>query len=604
MILTEMVFPEMSFADLSPLANHLWQSTLCATAISFLTLVLRKNRAAVRYWLWLAASVKFLVPFSLLVSMGSQLQFGWRTAPAVVPPPQWSSIVENIGRPFSVSTPALQAATPPASDLIPAILFSIWLSGFAASITLWFRSWRRMRAARKGAIPLALDLPIPVMSCSTRVEPGVFGVRKPVLLLPEGITDRLTPSQFNAIVTHEMCHVRRRDNLTAAIHMLVETVFWFHPLVWWIRARLVEERERACDEAVLQSGSDAEVYAEGILNVCKFYIESPLTCVSGISGSDLKKRIVRIMTGDVVRNLDFSKKALLSMTGLMAIGVPVVLGLVTTQPRIFAQLLQSEGAPTQSFEVASIKQSRAGDDMVQIFMTRGKFTTKGKTTKAVIEFAYDIKSDNQLSGGPSWINSEKYDIEAKEEDSVAERLEKLPLEEHANQVRLMVQALLAERFGLKVSHETKDLPVYALVVAKNGPKLTQAMAPVPSPGTTPPNPKMFIRIMGPGQLSGTNIGIGDLANILSQRPELGRLVIDQTGLKGNYDWILTWTPEQSTPMFKGDEGSPPSANTPAPDSSGPSIFAAVQEQLGLRLEPRKGPVETLVIDTIEKPSEN
>ena len=91
----------------------------------------------------------------------------------------------------------------------------------------------------------------------------MFGVLKPVLLLPEGITDRLTPAQLNAVLAHEMCHVRRRDNLTAAIHMLVEAIFWFYPLVWWIRARLVEERERACDEAVLQSGSDAEVYAEG-----------------------------------------------------------------------------------------------------------------------------------------------------------------------------------------------------------------------------------------------------------------------------------------------------------------------------------------------------
>jgi beta-lactamase regulating signal transducer with metallopeptidase domain len=94
----------------------------------------------------------------------------------------------------------------------------------------------------------------------------------------------------------EMCHVRRRDNLTAANHMVVEAAFWFYPLVWWIRARLVEEREQACDEAVLQSGSDAEVYAEGILNVCKFYVESPLACVSGISGADLRKRVVRIMT--------------------------------------------------------------------------------------------------------------------------------------------------------------------------------------------------------------------------------------------------------------------------------------------------------------------
>ena len=109
--------------------------------------------------------------------------------------------------------------------------------------------------------------------------------------------------------------------------MLVEAVFWFYPLVWWIRARLVEERERACDEAVLQSGSDAEVYAESILNVCKFYVESPLACVSGISGSDLKKRIIRIMTWRAASQLSFSRKLLLA-TALIAIVIgPVVFGI-------------------------------------------------------------------------------------------------------------------------------------------------------------------------------------------------------------------------------------------------------------------------------------
>ncbi len=117
----------------------------------------------------------------------------------------------------------------------------------------------------------------------------MFGIFRPVLLLPEGITERLTAAQLEAILAHELCHVRRRDNLTAAIHMVVETVFWFHPLVWWIRARLIDERERACDEEVLRLGSEAEVYAESILEACKLYLESPLACVSGVTGSDLEE---------------------------------------------------------------------------------------------------------------------------------------------------------------------------------------------------------------------------------------------------------------------------------------------------------------------------
>jgi uncharacterized protein (TIGR03435 family) len=130
--------------------------------------------------------------------------------------------------------------------------------------------------------------------------------------------------------------------------------------------------------------------------------------------------------------------------------------------------------------------------------------TEAETIKEVIEFAYDIKSDNRLSGGPNWINSEKYDIEAKEEDSPVERLEKLPADQYIGPVRLMVQGLLADRFKLKVRCETKELPVYALVLAKNGPKLKQtAVNPTAADGANPSSPKEFrgIRMVGRGQLS-------------------------------------------------------------------------------------------------------
>src|ERR1019366_6980863 len=149
---------------------------------------------------------------------------------------------------------------------------------------------------QRAATPLPLRLPIRVMSSTARLEPGVVGIFKPVLLLPEGIAEHLTPPQLEAILAHELRHVQRRDNLTAAIHMLVETLFWFHPAVWWIRARLIEEREQACDEGVLLLGSEPRVYAESILKVCEFYLSTPLACVSGVTGADLKKRIEAIMS--------------------------------------------------------------------------------------------------------------------------------------------------------------------------------------------------------------------------------------------------------------------------------------------------------------------
>src|SRR5262249_31583235 len=153
--------------------------------------------------------------------------------------------------------------------------------------------------------------PVEVRFAPGLLEPGVVGVRRPILLLPRGIADCLAHSEMDAILAHELCHVRRRDNLWASIHIIVETLFWFHPLVWWIGARLLQERERACDEDVVSRGNLPDTYAEAILRVCRFYTESPLVCVSGVTGSDLKKRIESIMRNRRIAGLSPAKKLIL-----------------------------------------------------------------------------------------------------------------------------------------------------------------------------------------------------------------------------------------------------------------------------------------------------
>jgi uncharacterized protein (TIGR03435 family) len=331
-----------------------------------------------------------------------------------------------------------------------------------------------------------------------------------------------------------------------------------------------------------------------------------------LSGASLGPNTLGTVRSVLTDKLTFGRKILSAAVGLAAIAGPAGLGLRGAQ-QSSAQSPQTIAVPPPSFEVASIKPSRSGENGVRLMMSRDRFNTTNLATKELIEFAYDAK-DDQLSGGPSWINSEKYDIDAKEEDSVVERLQKLPFEQQTEQVRLMVQSLLADRFKLKVSHQTKELPIYELVVAKNGHKLTQTPSPPPGPpGTQPPGPQSFhgIRMSGKGQLSGNEVPISLLAEVLTRQTEIGgRLVLDKTGLKGNYDWALKWTPDESAPMFKGagdgtqGPGSQGPGNTPPTDSSGPSLFAAIQEQLGLKLEPQKAPVDVLVIEHIEKPSEN
>jgi bla regulator protein BlaR1 len=128
---------------------------------------------------------------------------------------------------------------------------------------------------------------------------------------------------MDAIVAHELCHIRRRDNLVTAIHMAVEALFWFHPLVWWVGARLMEERERACDEEVLRTGGDPREYAEGILKICELYLASPLAWVAGVTGGNLKGRIEGITTHHTVLNLNFPKKVTLVSVGVVALAVPI-----------------------------------------------------------------------------------------------------------------------------------------------------------------------------------------------------------------------------------------------------------------------------------------
>jgi bla regulator protein BlaR1 len=302
----------------SAMANHLWQSTVFAGLAGLLAVLLRGNHAGTRYWLWLTASVKFLIPFSALAALGSRLGglSGWLAMAPVARRPELSIVVEEISRPFPAS-PAAAASSILARHpgVLPGILLAVWIAGFVAVAFSWWRRWQRIRQAVRGAVPLDLEVAVPVLSSPAMLEPGVFGIFHPVLLLPEGIVDRLTPAHLEAIVAHELCHVRRRDNLAAAVHMAVEAIFWFHPLVWWLGTRLVEERERACDEEVLRLGSHPEIYAESILKTCQFYLESPLECMSGISGSDLEERIVRIMTQRAVHRLSFGRKLLLASRG-------------------------------------------------------------------------------------------------------------------------------------------------------------------------------------------------------------------------------------------------------------------------------------------------
>lgn len=308
---------------LSMLANHLWQSTLFTLAVAALVTGLRKDRAHVRYWLWWAASVKFLVPFSWLTSIGGLL--GGR----IQPPSFMSEMTVTIA---AIAAPVDQSLRWPTLSFA---LVQIWIVGFVAMLCVWIARSLQLRALLRRTQPAPASLKallaganaaLPVRSSPETMEPAIAGLLRPMLLMPQGIEERLSREQLDAIVAHEICHWRRRDNLTAAIHMLVATLFWFHPFVWWIGARLVSERERACDESVVDSGHDRKRYAEAILRVCELYTAPKLATVSGVSGADLKRRIIDIMRSGTMSRLNDAKRIFLGTAAGCALALPILAG--------------------------------------------------------------------------------------------------------------------------------------------------------------------------------------------------------------------------------------------------------------------------------------
>lgn len=595
--------------------NHLWQSTLFALVAALLTLMLRKNQARARYWIWLAASLKFLVPFSFLIGVGNDV-IGkyWRSLSSSdgietgIP-----FAMDQLSQPFTQPTMSVVRRTVPAAvsqfpssavHLLPAIVATVWLCGFLWVICTWCVRWRRMLVAMRQAMPLREGREVSALRRLERakgirrrlriflsrasLEPGVFGIARPVLVWPEGISARLDDAHVEAILAHELGHVRRRDNLFAVLHMFVEAIFWFHPLVWYLGTRLVEEREVACDEEVLELGNGRQIYAESILKICEFCVSSPLACISGVTGADLKRRIIRIMTDSSAKKLDLSKKLLLSVIGLAAIATPVIFGVAFASPRQSQSQNQIVGDTTTKFEygVASIKVDKSDRKRIGLNYTPDGMTALNVSLQLLMETAYGVP-DFQIAGMPNELTADNYVIDARMDGDVADALKKLSDDrDHARQ--RMLQALLADRFKLVMHRETRQLPVYLLVVAKSGPKLHESKAgdEVKGPDGLPIGEGNMFQSMNRASttIKAQAFTMSALAAALCS--PLGRPILDKTGLTGKYDLELQFAREDVQV-----------------ETSAPSIFTAIQE-LGLKLEAGKGPVEVIVIDHLERPSGN
>lgn len=276
--------------------------------------------------------------------------------------------------------------------------------------------------------------------------------------------------------------------------------------------------------------------------------------------------------------------------GWLVLACPLGSGLLHAM-QATAPLLHPAGATRPEFEVATIKPSNRGGLGLGYQLSPTGFKASDASLKDLIQFAYVMKSGDQLVGAPKWAHSEFFDIQAKYFEADIQAAKQIPMDKQMRNIRLRVQSLLADRFQLKTHFETRKLPVYALVVARGGIKMREVeVDPPPSPGT-PPQPNANspqFRETAANQFTATAWPVNEMTVWLSHFDELGgRIVVNETGLTGHYDWVLNGVSMRSTP-----------------DEPTASIFTALQDQLGLRLEPRKDPVEVLVIDHVEQPSPN
>lgn len=334
--------------------NHLWQSSCYVLLAGLLAFVLRKNSAKIRYWVWLSASLKFLIPFALLVSLGSVVTRPDRH-PVSVAAPVFPNTIVQIAQPFSTAP----GATVPVSiqlDRVPVAIGVVWALGFLAITLARCRSWLGVQAALRADTPIELAIPVRALITPGAEEPGIVGFLRLVLVLPAQLLEHLTPPQLGAILTHEMCHVRRRDNFFAAVHMVVEAIFWFHPLVWWIGSRLVEERELACDEEVLANGLRADGLRSRDIEGLPLLHGIPATVYFRSDGRGYQEASTGDSRGRHCPRAERRKKKLtLAMIGLAALAVPILIG-VLNAPAIRAQ---NTPAATPRFEVASIEPTGA-----------------------------------------------------------------------------------------------------------------------------------------------------------------------------------------------------------------------------------------------------
>jgi Zn-dependent protease with chaperone function len=419
------------------LLDHLWQSTLFCAAIGSITLLLRANSAAVRHWLWMLASLKFLVPFSALHLVGA--------AAGLITPgePQPHFFIAAVQAATPMISPAVALGAASAAPALPwpaaVALCSLVSLGLAWR---WLQGWRAAELLARAARPAPGASPDARVT-DAQIEPAVAGVLHPVVLLPAALLGRLSRAQLDAVLAHERAHIARHDNLKAHVHRLVETLFWFHPLVWFIGRRLLEERERACDEAVIERGHDPGEYAAGILAVCRHCAAAHSRHAMAALAGDLTARVRDILRQRSPAALGFTKAFALSICTLLVAVLPVASGAMDGAAR--RQELATVNSRALSDSQVDIQPlARGAGPAVRLSVSAHEVTIRNTSLRELIAIAYGVHP-GQVLGGGTWLDAARYDIRARVPGAIRE-----PADFHPFALRGLVNKLLASRFDLEI----------------------------------------------------------------------------------------------------------------------------------------------------------
>jgi bla regulator protein blaR1 len=314
------------------LGRHLADSTVFALTVALLCLCMRRRGPAARHSLWLIAAAKFVLPMALFSWLGESLR-------GLLLPTQVSAGIPAVLSRWVISPVILEPSNAGKTGHFHPLIF-IWLAGSVAAFALWLpKLWISCRSPNhagdwdetsflrlRGRIGLQRDVRL---RFSDEVpEPVLAGFRRPVVIIPADLRRQLAPAELDSVILHELAHARRWDNLTSAFAHSVTCIFWFYPLLWWIERRLHRERELACDEMVVRCGASPEDYLAGILKVCRSHLSADVAGVSGVCGSNLKKRMEVIMSVSSDKPSPRTPKTLVGTLIAAIVGIPLLIGFV------------------------------------------------------------------------------------------------------------------------------------------------------------------------------------------------------------------------------------------------------------------------------------